>query len=44
MLKLLQFEPLNALGMLNGKAAEFDFNWCMNVGSAVCFTMAIRVM
>ena len=28
--------------MLNGKASEFDFNWYLNVGSAIVFTMAIN--
>ncbi|GMI01404.1 hypothetical protein TrVE_jg10724 [Triparma verrucosa] len=38
----IEFQPLNALGMLNGSAEDFNFNWYMNVGSAIILTMAIN--
>ncbi|GMH90450.1 hypothetical protein TL16_g11773 [Triparma laevis f. inornata] len=38
----IEFEPLNALGMLSGSAEDFNFNWYMNVGSAIILTMAIN--
>jgi hypothetical protein len=38
----IEFVPLNSLGMLNGSADDFDFNWYVNVGSAIILTMAIN--
>jgi len=38
----IEFSPLNALGMLNGDADDFDFHWYVNVGSAIILTMAIN--
>ncbi len=40
----IEFDVLNAFGLLQGTADDFDFSWYVNVGTAIITTMVINAI